>query len=523
MNVENSKMRFVVVPNSGSVPSEGRSVGFLLTDNWNDWGKFQTMYYLTYFDDEGQKHDIGSVKIGQFQMEKDQSRPGLPTSFEGLDERFFSVGQDADYYTNVMKLGTDVATEFLSALKDIAADEELYARALEEEVTGTSLLRDVNMRTIEVQYRRIIAGGVELTEYSFRYTSPAPEVEGSEALFLDFEVIPESLPPTNLHVLIGTNGVGKTRLLNSMTRAIVEQEPDVKRDGSFSISNDIFEEGASGLFGNIVSVSFSAFDDFQEIRKNRNATKGFRYTNIGLRKRIKNSKGERVVITRDPEELASDFSSSAKLCSRGTKAERWRKALSTLEADPLFAEAEVANLVDLDKQSFGREARKLYRRLSSGHKIVLLTITKLIETVEEKTLVLMDEPEAHLHPPLLAAFLGALSDLLTNRNGVAIIATHSPVVLQEVPLSCAWKVVRHGHASKATRLDIESFAESTGILTREVFGLEVTRSGFHKMLGEAAADEQRISDVLDKFDNEVGSEGRALISAMISNNKRDEQ
>ena len=32
--------------------------------------------------------------------------------------------------------------------------------------------------------------------------------------------------------------------------------------------------------------------------------------------------------------------------------------------------------------------------MSSGHKIVLLTITKLVETVDEKTLVLMDEPEA---------------------------------------------------------------------------------------------------------------------------------
>lgn len=516
-------MRFVVIPNSGSVPNEGQNIGFLLTDNWNDWFKFQTMYYLTYFDNLGQKHDIGSIKIGQFGMEKGQSRPDIPATFEELDERFFSLGQDADYYSALMKIGPEFTAQFLAALNDIAADQELYARSLDEDVTGTSLLRDVNMRTIEGQYRRIISGGVELTEYSFRYTSPVPDKQGVGPLALDFDVHPESLPPTNLHVLIGRNGVGKTRLLNSMTRAIVEQEPDVERDGAFSIPDYIFEEGANSLFANIVSVSFSAFDDFQEIRQSRNATKGFRYTNIGLRKRIKNSKGERVVITRDPEDLASDFSSSAKLCSRGTKSERWRKALSTLEADPLFAEAEVANLVDLDEQAFGREAPKLYRRLSSGHKIVLLTITKLIETVEEKTLVLMDEPEAHLHPPLLAAFLRALSDLLINRNGVAIIATHSPVVLQEVPLSCAWKIVRHGQASKASRLDIETFAESTGILTREIFGLEVTRSGFHKMLGDAAADESLASDVLDKFDNEVGSEGRALISAMVSKNNRDEQ
>jgi predicted ATP-dependent endonuclease of OLD family len=67
----------------------------------------------------------------------------------------------------------------------------------------------------------------------------------------------------------------------------------------------------------------------------------------------------------------------------------------------------------------------LFNKLSSGHKVVLLTTTRLVETVEERTLVLLDEPEAHLHPPLLAAFVRALSDLLINRNGVAIIATPS--------------------------------------------------------------------------------------------------
>jgi hypothetical protein len=38
-------------------------------------------------------------------------------------------------------------------------------------------------------------------------------------------------------------------------------------------------------------------------------------------------------------------------------------------------------------------------------------------------------------PPLLAAMMRALSDLLVDRNGVAVVATHSPVVLQEVPAS----------------------------------------------------------------------------------------
>jgi predicted ATP-dependent endonuclease of OLD family len=140
----------------------------------------------------------------------------------------------------------------------------------------------------------------------------------------------------------------------------------------------------------------------------------------------------------------------------------------------------------------------------------------LVETVQERTLVLLDEPEAHLHPPLLSAFVRSLSDLLINRNGVAIIATHSPVVLQEVPKSCAWKIRRNGTKVDAERPEIETFGENVGVLTREVFGLEVTHSGFHKMLSDAVGDDASFADVVDIFDGELGGEAKAIIRALIA-------
>jgi predicted ATP-dependent endonuclease of OLD family len=189
-----------------------------------------------------------------------------------------------------------------------------------------------------------------------------------------------------------------------------------------------------------------------------------------------------------------------------------------LEADPIFKGAEVASLAsgDLEELEFRRQARTLFGKLSSGHKIVLLTITRLIETVEERTLVLLDEPEAHLHPPLLSAFIRALSDLLINRNGVGIIATHSPVVLQEVPSGCVWKVRRTNVRVEADRPEIETFGENVGILTREVFGLEVTDSGFHKMLRGAVADSNDYEEVVRRFGGELGGEAKAIIRALIA-------
>jgi hypothetical protein len=128
----------------------------------------------------------------------------------------------------------------------------------------------------------------------------------------------------------------------------------------------------------------------------------------------------------------------------------------------------------------------------------------------------MDEPEAHLHPPLLAALIRAVSDLLINRNGVAIVATHSPVVLQEVPRSCVWKLRRNGGGAVVERPEIETFAENVGRLTHEVFGLEVTRSGFFKMIAEAIVSADDFGDVVEKFGGRVGLEGRALISVRIA-------
>lgn len=512
-------MRFQVIPNGSRTPDEGRDVGYLWMDNWDDWFEFSTLFVLTYFDTEGVKHDLGGVKIGQFEMADKQRRPELPLEFDTLDIRFFSLGQDAEYYEAIGKLDAETATNLLVGLKDIVADEELYERAREERVTGTSLMRFVSERTIVGQFRRLVAGGARLTDYSFRYQGPAQIDPEFAPITLAFEVVPSSKPPSNIHVVIGRNGVGKSHLLNAMSRALVEEE-DIDKNGVFiDDSGDL--EGLKSPFANIVSVTFSAFDDFPLVRKSRNVAKSVGYINIGLRKRLRRAKddgnAEFITQTQQPDDLTQDFIASVKACTTGQqRRERWRRVLHTLESDPIFEEADVAALLNLNSDDLGTSAGRLFRRLSSGHKIVLLTITKLVERVEERTLVLMDEPEAHLHPPLLAALIRALSGLLINRNGVAIVATHSPVVLQEVPRSCVWKLRRHGGGAIIERPEMETFAENVGRLTHEVFGLEVTRAGFYKMIAEAIGDHDNFHDVVGKFDGEIGLEGRALISVRIA-------
>ena len=211
----------------------------------------------------------------------------------------------------------------------------------------------------------------------------------------------------------------------------------------------------------------------------------------------------------------------------GSRRQRWLTALQTLDADPNFHDAGLLDLVDdefeeLDTDEIVDAAVGLFERMSSGHSIVLLTITKLVEKVEERTLLLIDEPEAHLHPPLLSAFVRALSDLIIDRNGVAVVATHSPVVLQEVPSSCVWKIERWGHESHASRPDIETFGENVGTLTREVFGLEVTNTGFNKLVQDEAIKASSYRQASQAFDHQLGSEAMGLLRTYLAIERDDE-
>ncbi len=100
---------------------------------------------------------------------------------------------------------------------------------------------------------------------------------------------------------------------------------------------------------------------------------------------------------------------------------------------------------------------------------------------------------------------------------MAILATHSPVVLQEVPKNCVYKLRRSGSVSKADRPSTETFGENVGVLTRDVFGLEVTESGFHKMLQEAVAEYSDYESVIEHFNDQLGAEARAIVQGLFLN------
>ena len=505
-------MQFQVSSPLLTPPSGQHYIAHLVVDNWDDWFEFSTLYYLVILDESGQRYDIGGVKIGQLKMAKEQRRPNIPDVFDSLTTSFFSLGQDESYYVALNNLGDDVRDTVLVALNDIAKSEDIYEIAKNERVMKLSLLRAVTPTSVKGQFRRLANGGARLSRFSFSYQTPKVKNSFSEPIRLAFNVEPESNPPTNIHVLIGRNGVGKTYLINNMISSLIDTDASPSKVGEFIFDNIAFEDNS---FANVVSVTFSAFDESLPPPESKDKSKGIQYSYIGLKR---TQVGQETNLTpKSPVMLKNEFVKSVQACRIRHKTARWKRAIEMLEADPIFKESGVASIMENDDDdTFKEQSSSLFNNLSSGHKIVLLTITRLVESVEERSLVLLDEPEAHLHPPLLSAFIRALSDLLIQRNGVGIIATHSPVVLQETPKSCVWKLRRNGHEVNIERLEIESFGENVGILTSEVFGLEVTHSGFHKFLTSSVEKENTFDDAVASFDNHLGMEAKAILRSLFS-------
>ena len=497
----------------------------LRSSSWNDWFEFRTSFTLSYVDDGLAARRIGALKIAKFDHTYANSADAitpLPPQFNTLDRvHFASVGQSEEYYRKLREyLGPEQSKTALQSLRDLAEEPARLEQVREHRVVSVSLMREISAATIKNKFHRIVEVGGGLAAYDFTYRRPSESAVEAPPTEITFSVEPDSHTPTNVHVLIGRNGSGKTTILRSMARAMLGDTVRSEKDGGF------FAEDGSGIdIANLVYVAFSAFDEAKLPVLDKAVQYDVPYAYVGLQW-IKDYEPDppgpelpedfhAEKFTRAPRDLEADFAGSVQRIHAKKRTRSWAAALRTLESDPNFDEADVADLAEIRSNEAQSAASEVWSRLSTGHRIVLLTITRLVETVTERTLVLVDEPEGHLHPPLLSAFIRALSDLLKEQNGIAVVATHSPVILQEVPKRCAWKIRRVGLSQTANRPQIETFGESVGLLTSEVFSLEVTDSGFHKLLGEAALRLGSYQAVVDEFGGELGFEGRAILRAMF--------
>lgn len=541
-------MDFYIIKNSEDDNLRSRSVPYFLfrIDNWNDYN-YRTQFYTFYIDSEFTKHDFGHVKIVFDNDLKKILNPDetynyvdfIPKEFSNLDEGFYSIG-NLYFYKKLQEFFTkEQMQSILNSLNDVACDLSLFDEIKKKDlgVFRTSLIRDYKEEEIRSKFHRVANGGVELTSYNFYFDY---FLNSNKSKKLDFEVKPNSLPPTNIHVVIGGNGVGKTTFLNTILKKYFENQ----------MAYEIFYRSDLSVILNLVVVSYSPFDRlFKDIELDSIVNKKYSY--IGLREDPTVHKTENY---KNISSTNRDFILSLFRCKYSeVLKEKWLGLVAILEIDGYFknrnlskliedVDISIAKNIDFDVNNLSESDMVIileknnhlivrFNDYSSGHKIILLSLTKLVVEVIEKSLVIYDEPETYLHPPLISAYIRALSWLMIDRNAVAVIATHSPVILQEVPRRSVWVISREGDEFGADRPPIETFGESVSTLTKEVFNLKSKKSGFYTLLEDTTKKvfneysslslNELYDVVVEKFNGEVGDEAQSIIISLINKMKKE--
>lgn len=468
----------------------------LLKDDWNDFS-FKTIATL-YLSRGDAMEEIGAVRVL-----KDGQRIGPSPLPDGevengrLPPDYGSSGVTLDYYDRLAALGERIACDVLARMNDVAFDASSLARLAGQEGYAKSLNRDRSKpESFYGQAREVIGlGGLppDAAGFSFSYRSDP----SSPPVSFDFKPPAaarrsglESGPSSRILVLIGANGVGKTQLLARLARlayAPPSERGEVARDGILD----------GPAFPSVVAVSYSAFDEFEpprlagddlrEIARLLRSHSG-RYVYCGMRDlagKFEDPSGPARLVTQDA--LAAVF---ADALVRVRELGRFGLLCGALR--PVFGETSLRRSIGTAPvapeawEGFVNERleepRGFFRALSSGHKIVLLMLTQVSAGLGRRGLALIDEPETHLHPPLLAAAMTGLRVVLESLTAYAVVATHSPVVAQETAARQVLVMEADGGPARFRPPQIETFGENVGTLTREVFGLHTDATDFRPVL-----------------------------------------
>ncbi|HEV7320207.1 MAG TPA: AAA family ATPase [Ensifer sp.] len=488
------KLDFISLSYDKKIPEGLKNTFVVQGDNWDDYGS-KVRFGLFWFDEDGEKKRVGTTKILHGSEEKaawvvDNSTT-LPAQFSSdIGSDFISLGQSKAYYVWMHDTFGDDAHEVLSALRDIAIMPGLAGRFETSTIFRNGMMRE-NVAWRSRQFGSAWSLGDDpIEEPSFAYTCLPSGDEQSFLIEFDFSV--RDILPGRVVGVVGRNAVGKTRFLAQLSADLTQ---------SRQVSAATVEErkrrfpNGQPLFTRVLAVSYSAFDRFR--RPIAHAESSYVYCGIrdekgnlsqtGLQRSFHNNKARVRDLRRDSE---------------------WVGYIAAIlgEASDL-SETDLRREIDSDL-----EDSEMLGRLSSGQAILCHFVTGLLAWLQPESLVLFDEPETHLHPNAVANLFVVLTNILRQHKSYAIVATHSPIVIQEIPSKRVMQFTREDGVTYAAPLEFESFGESVAELTEHVFKTQEAESLYRDVLNKIAKT-VTLEEALELFTNRLSMNAKSYLLA----------
>lgn len=469
------KYRFVIENNpdgkacnfsSHQEPSD-KTPCFMLVFNsgWNDFS-VMTWYELFWYGPDETRAHIGTVKIlaktekARQEIEDSwyKTKDYLPTEFFSLQGIGASLGQNAEYYNNIKRLFPDDYMNILWALQDCA----IYPHCEEEYCNHRqfhSLIRASEAERL-LREEKFRIKGLNVQDW-YRFTFSYKPKYSENFINLDFDFTQKGGIQKRLYAIIGENGVGKTQMLSSFPQLFA-----AKSQESFVPHLPIVSR--------VLTVSTSIFDDVDVPV----ISESFTYDFCGLRFQDFTAKQDKAtVMQRHILEAVQEIE----------KHERTQKAADIL--GKFLPSAIMDDLFWINNNKLEFNNARLFNilgKLSSGESNLVVTFCDIIAKLRQDTLLLIDEPETHLHPKAISRMMNALYKLLDDFKSYAIVATHSSLVVREVMADHVYIIKRNGNIPVVGKIQKESFGANLETLSEEIFGARADDSYYYKQISEMA-------------------------------------
>lgn len=555
---------------TNSPPEMPGDVLELLSNDWDDYG-FKTSFPVVC------RFNNKIVELGMIRLLVEDEpnsatylnrllREGWNGVFPIPHINYVSVPSEISFYEQLMGLlGASKATRVARNLRDASYtvnlnDDHRVRVLVESKGFQDSLQRERGSQKAYLDGWKVLdSQAVSVMDLGFSFDDVCG---GKSVLNLKFQG--DGLLPHDVNVLIGPNGVGKSRVLHQ----IVEDwmSPSKTPELGFTQKPNLSQ---------VVVVCYSPFETFPVDLEGKSLQDKHAYRYYGLRGRGGAREGGlgkiRLSHTFPKRNSAAALIECLADDQRYGAIPGWAKKVHTVESTLRLAFSFDFAAVQIDPR---RRASHLYRdgatadsfrvdagddsgsrsryipitsqrieeidheklrdwvmleegvtffhkgvpvHLSSGQRLFAYIVITVLGAIRRNSLLLVDEPELFLHPTLEIQFVDLLKRILAKFNSKALLATHSEVTVREIPARCVHVFEKTDDGLVIKQPPFQTFGGDVQRISSYVFGDNAASKPFEQWIKDRIEELGSGEELLDQLGDQVNEELVIQIRALDRN------